>query len=171
MKPTEIRPPRTGLKLQNLKTTTTITVADLPSHFDSTFPGAYCMLGIQYDQNRSNVLSDIWGPAGRGYNKVGKTPSTQDSEKTAMERAMGQEQRPLMKKWETGQSTSEPFTAHTPRCRDPGQGPTVLQARVGETGHRKATHRAPRRLQTGEPLVQGLTSPLPLGRPETQRPG
>lgn len=102
----------------------------IPFRF-SNFPGAYCAPGIQHDRNRSNTLSfDSQGPAGGGgQDKVGKTPSTQDSERTAMEKATGQEQSPLMgrgKRDSAPQSLSQhtPHDAETldraPRCFGPG---------------------------------------------------
>lgn len=78
MKPAEVRPPRTGLTLQNLKTTTTVTVADLPSHFDSaTFPGAYCVPG--YNMNKTDPTLS---PSTFGGRQAGVQQSRENTQHT-----------------------------------------------------------------------------------------
>lgn len=124
--------------------------------------------GYNGDQNRPNSLSfDSWGG---GHDKVGKTSGTQDSERTVMKKATGQEQRGIMGEWEIEDRTPQSVSQHTPHDAETlDKAPRVFQA--GGTADRppESYPQSSREAPDEETLVQGLTSPSCWGGPSLNR--
>lgn len=87
-----------------------------------------------------------------------------------MKRATGQEQRGIMGEWETEDRTPQRVSQHTPHDAETlDKAPRVFQAGLGQTGHLKATHRVPGRLQMESPWCRDSHPPSCWGGPSLNR--